>query len=113
MCRFSLAGAVILRLFVVVGPCLLGLLTAFYIARPSALFLVSGAYVAVAVIACDGWIIARRHWITGSLALATQVALLIFIGTYTASPFPTPPPLSDALPPASAPEGMAIFSLQT
>src|SRR5215813_9759276 len=98
MCRLSLAGAVIMRLFVVAGPCLLGLLTALYVARPSAVFLVSGAFVAVAVIACDGWIIVRHHWITGSLALATHVAFLVFVGTYTASPIPAPPPLSDALP---------------
>src|SRR5262245_63606550 len=111
MRRFSVAGAVFLRLFVVAGPALLGVLTALYIARPSYFFLAAGTLVAVAVIACNGWIIVRRDWITGSLALTTQVAFLIFIGTYTAAPLPPPTPLSDPLPPASPPSGMVIYAL--
>ena len=103
MRRFSQVRAAFLRLVVVAGPVLLGLLTAVYIARPSTFFLAPGAMLAVAVIVCDAWIIARRHWITGSLALTTQIAFLIFVGTYMASPLPAPPPLSDPLPPASPP----------
>jgi len=110
MRRFSTA---FLRLLVFFGPVLLGLLTGLYIARPSPFFLVPGALLAIAVIACDGWIIARRHWITGSLALTAQIALLLFVGTYTSSPLPAPPPLSDALPPASPPPGMEIYALPT
>jgi len=110
---FSQASAAFLRLLVVVGPVLLGLLTALYIARPSPFFLAPGVLLAIAVVACDCWIIARHHWITGILALATHVAFLLFIGTYTASPLPPPPPLSDALPSASPPAGMAIYALPT
>ena len=110
---FSQAGAVFLRLVAVAGPVLLALLTALYIARSAAIFLASGAVLVAAVIACDGWIIARRHWITGSLALTTQIAFLIFLGSYRASPLPAPPPLSDPLPHASPPAGMAIYALPT
>ncbi len=113
MRRFSQAGAAFLRLFVVAGPALLGLLTALYIARPSAFILAPGTMLAVALIAGDGWIIARRHWITGSLALTTQTAFLIFISSYRASPLPPPPPLSDPLPQASPPADMAIYALPT
>ena len=81
MGRLSKVGAAFLRLVAVVGPVLLGLLTALYIGRPSPYFLATGITLAVAILACDGWIIARRHWITGSFALTTQIGLLIFVGT--------------------------------
>jgi glyoxylase-like metal-dependent hydrolase (beta-lactamase superfamily II) len=68
---------------------------------------------AVGVLACDAWIIARRHWITGGLALTTQIAFFIFLGGYSALPLPVPPALSDPLPPASPPAGMAIYALPT
>ena len=113
MRRSSRADAAFLRLFVVVGPALLSLLTALYIARPSPFFLAPGALLAVAIIACDAWIIARRHWIAGSLALTTQVVLLTFLASYGASPLPAPLPLSDPLPQASPPAGMAIYALPT
>src|SRR5262249_41430943 len=100
MRRVSEAGAAFLRLFVVAAPALLGLLTALYIARPSLFFLAPGAVLAIAIITCDGWIIARRHWITGSVALTTQIAFFIFLCSYATSPLPQPPPLSDPLPSA-------------
>jgi hypothetical protein len=65
------------------------------------------------VAACDGWIIAPRYWITGGFALATQIAFLIFVGTYTASALPAPSPISDQLPQPSPPGGMAIYALPT
>jgi len=74
MGRLSKLGAAFLRLVAVAGPVLLGLLTALYIGRPSTYFLATGIALAVAILACDGWIIARRHWITGGFALTTQVA---------------------------------------
>jgi glyoxylase-like metal-dependent hydrolase (beta-lactamase superfamily II) len=113
MGRLSKVGAAFLRLFAVAAPVLLGLLTALYIGRPSLYFLATGITLAVAILACDGWIIARRHWITGGFALATQIAFLIFVGTYTASPLPAPSPISDPLPQASPPNGMAIYALPT
>jgi hypothetical protein len=81
-----MVGTAFLRLVAIAGPVLLGLLTALYIGRPSPYFLLTGITLAVAILACDGWIIARRHWITGGFALATQIAFWIFIGTYTAMP---------------------------
>ena len=113
MCRLSQASGASLRILVVAGPVLLGPITALYIARPSALFLVPGALLVVALMACDAWIIARRQWVTGSLALTAQAAFLIFVRTYTASPLPLPLPLYDPLPPASPPAGMAIYALPT
>jgi hypothetical protein len=86
MGRLSKVGAAFLCSSLVAGPVLLGLLTALYIGRPSPYFLATGITLAVAILACDGWIIARRHWMTGGFALATQIAFLIFVGTYTASP---------------------------
>ncbi|HXY54371.1 MAG TPA: MBL fold metallo-hydrolase [Nitrospirota bacterium] len=102
-----------LRLFLVLGPALLGLLTALYIGRPSKLFLASGIALAVALLVCDGWIIVRGDWISGGLALMTQIAFLIFVGGYAASPLPAPPPLTDSLPPASPPAAMTIYALPT
>jgi glyoxylase-like metal-dependent hydrolase (beta-lactamase superfamily II) len=113
MGRLSKVGAAFLRLVAVAGPILLGLLTALYIGRPSPYFLATGITLAVAILACDGWIIARRHWITGGFALVTQIALLVFVGTYAASPLPAPSPISDPLPQASPPVGMAIYALPT
>jgi len=112
MSRSSLAGAA-LRLVAVAGPAVLGLLAALYAGRPSPYFLATGIVLAVAVFACDAWIIARRHWVTGGLALASQIALLTFVETYAASPLPAPLPLLDPLPPASPPSGMAIYALPT
>jgi len=84
MCCLSLAGAVIRCVFVVVRPSVLGLLTALYMPGLP-LFLASGTMVAEAVIAWDGWIIASplNH---RKPRLVTQVAFLIFVGTYKASP---------------------------
>jgi len=113
MGRLPKVGAAFLRLVAVAWPVLLGLLTALYIGRPSPYFLATGITLAVAVVACDGWIIARRHWITGGFALATQIAFLTFVGTYMASPLPAPSPLSDPLPQASPPGGMTLYALPT
>ena len=111
--RFSRSGFAFLRLFVVLVPVLLGLLIALYIGRPSAVFLASGAILAAALLACDGWIIAHRDWISGGLALTTQSAFLIFVLGNAASPFPVPAAFSGALPQASPPAGMAIYALPT
>ena len=111
MGRLSKVGAAFLRLVAVAGPVLLGLLTALYIGRPSHYFLATGIILAIAILACDCWIIARRHWVTGALALGAQIAFLIFVGTYTASPLPAPSPISDPLPQASPPDGMAIYAM--
>jgi len=89
------------------------MLAALYIGRPSPFALATTIALALAILASDAWIIARRHRITGSLALATQIAFLIFVGTYMASPFPIPSPPSDSLPSASPPAGMAIYALRT
>jgi glyoxylase-like metal-dependent hydrolase (beta-lactamase superfamily II) len=101
------------RILAVAGPAALGLLTALYVGRPSTYFLASGVALIVAILACDAWIIARRQWVTGTLALFSQIALLTFVGTYAASPLPAPSPLSDSLPRASPPDGMSIHSLPT
>jgi hypothetical protein len=113
MGRLSKVGVAFLRLVAVAGPVLLGVLTALYIGRPSPYFLATGITLVVAILACDGWIVARRHWIMGGFALATQTAFLIFVGTYTASPLAAPSPISDPLPQASPPGGMAIYALPT
>jgi hypothetical protein len=75
MRHLSKVGAALLRLVAVAGPVLLGLLTALYIGRPSPYFLATGIMLAVAILACDGWIIARRHWITAGFALAPDCIL--------------------------------------
>jgi len=111
--RLSQVAAAFLRLVAIAGPALLTLLTALYIGRPSPFFLVPGITLAVAILACDVWIIARRRWITGILALMTQIAFLIFLYGYSASPLPAPPPLSDPLTQASPPAAMAIYALPT
>jgi glyoxylase-like metal-dependent hydrolase (beta-lactamase superfamily II) len=113
MRRFSQVGAAFLRVIAVAGPALLALLAALYSGRPSPFFLATGLTVLVAVLACDGWLVSRRHWITGGLALTTQIAFLLFLGGYAAAPLPAPPPLSDPLPQASPPAGMAIYALRT
>jgi hypothetical protein len=77
MDRSSKVGAAFLYLVALV---LLGLLTALYVGRPSPYFLIAGMTLAVGVPACNGWIIARRHWITGGFALATQMLGLWFNG---------------------------------
>ena len=113
MDRSSPLGTVLLRSFVVAAPVLLALLTSLYIGRPSIYFLAPGAALAVALLACDGWIIARRDWISGGLALTTQIAFVVFVSGYTASPLPAPSALSDPLPKASPPAGMTIYALPT
>jgi glyoxylase-like metal-dependent hydrolase (beta-lactamase superfamily II) len=113
MHRFSQVSAAFLRLVAVAGPALLALLTVLYIGRPSPFFLATGITLAAAILACDGWIIARRHWITAGFALTTQIAFLIFLGSYAASPLPAPSALTDPLPQASPPAGMAIYALPT
>ena len=113
MRRLSQVAAAFLRLVAVAGPVLLAVLTALYIGRPSTYFLATGITLAAAILACDGWIIARRRWITGVLALTTQIAFLIFLGSYAASPLPAPSALTDPLPQASPPAGMAIYALPT
>ena len=92
---------------------MLSIFTALYIGRPSPYFLATGRALAIAILACDVWIIAHRRWITGSLALLTQIAFLIFVGSYAASPVAAPSPISNPLPRASPPAGMAIYALPT
>src|SRR5499433_1158469 len=41
------------------------------------------------------------------------MALWFVLGGYAAAPLPAPPPLSDPLPQASPPAGMAIYALPT
>jgi glyoxylase-like metal-dependent hydrolase (beta-lactamase superfamily II) len=113
MSPFSQVSGVLIRLCAVAGPVLLALLSALYTGRPSALFLACGVALALAILACDVWIIARRRWITGGFAMATQIAFLIFLGGYVASPFPATSPLAEPLPVASPPAGMAIYVLPT
>jgi glyoxylase-like metal-dependent hydrolase (beta-lactamase superfamily II) len=113
MKSLSKASVAFLRVFAVASPALLGFVTALYAGRPSPYFLATGIALAVAILACDGWIIARRHWITGGLALTSQIAFLLFVGSYAASPLPTAKPLSEPLPSASPPVGMAIYVLPT
>src|SRR5262249_26402311 len=110
---FSQVAVAFLRLIAVAGPAPLALLTALYTGRPSPFFLAMGIIVAVTILACDGWIIVRRHWITGGLSLTTQIGFLFFLGGYAAAPLPAPPPLSAPLPQASSPAGMAIYALPT
>jgi WD40 repeat protein len=106
-------AAAFLRLVAVAGPAPLAVLTALYIGRPSPWFLATGITLAVAILACDGWIIARHRWITGVLGLTTQIAFLFFLSGYAAAPLPAPPALAAPLPPASPPTGMAIYALPT
>jgi drug/metabolite transporter (DMT)-like permease len=113
MGRLTPAGAALLCLCAVVGPVLLALLAVLYTGRPSPYFLGIGVALAVAILACDTWIVARRHWITGGFALTSQIAFLIFVGGYAASPFPAPSHVSDALPQASLPADMAVYVLRT
>jgi glyoxylase-like metal-dependent hydrolase (beta-lactamase superfamily II) len=113
MPRFSRVARAFLRVGAVLGPALLTVLTALYIGRPSPYFLATGIALAVVILACDAWIIARRRWITGVLALTTQVGFLFFLGGYAAAPLSAPSPLPDPLPQASPPAGMAIYVLPT
>jgi len=113
MRRFSALSGAVPRIFAIAGPGPLCLMTALYAGRPSTLFLATGITLALAILACDGWIIVRRHWITGAFAVMAQIALLMFVHGYVAAPLPRPSPLSDPLPPASPPVGMAIYTLPT
>ena len=113
MSRFASVGGALLRLVAVAGPALLGLLAALYVGRPSPYFLATGVVLAVAIVACDAWIVARCRWITGGFALVSLIALLTFVGTYAASPLPAPSQLSDPLPQASPPSGMTMYALPT
>lgn len=106
---FSSVAAAFLRLCAVVGPVLLGVLTLLYTGRPAISFLAAGAALAIAILACDAWLIARRDWLTGGVALTTQIGFLFSVGGYAAAPFPAVCPLPKASPPA----GMAIYVLPT
>jgi len=106
-------AAALVRLCAIVGPLLLGALTMLYTGRPAVAFLAGAAVLAIAILASDAWIIARREWVTGVLALATHIALLLFLKGYSPSPFPAGASLSDPLSPASPPAGMALYVLPT
>ena len=106
-------AAALVRLCAIVGPLLLGALTMLYTGRPAVAFFAGAAVLAIAILASDAWIIARRAWVTGVLALATHIALLLFLKGYSPSPFPAGASLSDPLPPASPPAGMALYVLPT
>ena len=106
-------AAALVRLCAIVGPLLLGALTMLYTGRPAVAFLAGAAVLAIAILASDAWIIARREWVTGVLALATHIVLLLFFKGYSPSPFPAGASLSDPLPPASPPAGMALYVLPT
>ena len=106
-------AAALVRLCAIVGPLLLGALTMLYTGRPAVAFLAGAAVLAIAILASDAWIIARRAWVTGVLALATHIVLLLFFKGYSPSPFPAGASLSDPLPPASPPAGMALYVLPT
>jgi glyoxylase-like metal-dependent hydrolase (beta-lactamase superfamily II) len=113
MSRFSPVARAFLRLIPIAGPVLLILVVAIYIGRPSLWFLATGVVLILCILACDGWIIACRHWITGGLALTTQTAFLFFLCSYSAAPLSAPAPVSDPLPSTSPPAGMAIYALPT
>ena len=105
--------AALLRLCAVVGPVLLGALTMLYTGRPSLWFLLVAGTLTIAILACDAWIIVNRHWLTCGLALSTQTGFLLFVAGYAASPFPAASPVSEPLPQASSPAGMAVYVLPT
>ena len=106
-------AAALVRLCAIIGPLFLGALTMLYTGRPAVAFFAGAAVLAIAILASDAWIIARRAWVTGVLALATHIALLLFLKGYSPSPFPAGASLSDPLPPASPPAGMALYVLPT
>ena len=106
-------AAALVRLCAIIGPLFLGALTMLYTGRPAVAFLAGAAVLAIAILASDAWIIARREWVTGVLALATHIVLLLFFKGYSPSPFPAGASLSDPLPPASPPAGMALYVLPT
>ena len=106
-------AAALVRLCAIIGPLFLGALTMLYTGRPAVAFFAGAAVLAIAILASDAWIIARREWVTGVLALATHIALLLFLKGYSPSPFPAGASLSDPLPPASPPAGMALYVLPT
>ena len=102
-----------MRMFAFVAPILIGLVFALYVGSPSPLFLATGIVLAVAVLSCDVWIIRRRAWISAGLALASHLALLVFVAGYAPSPLPAPLPVSDTLPRAAPPPDMALYALHT
>src|SRR6516162_7542091 len=106
-------AAALVRLCAIIGPLFLGALTMLYTGRPAVAFFAGAAVLAIAILASDAWIIARRAWVTGVLALATHIVLLLFFKGYSPSPFPAGASLSDPLPPASPPAGMALYVLPT
>ena len=106
-------AAALVRLCAIIGPIFLGALTMLYTGRPAVAFFAGAAVLAIAILASDAWIIARREWVTGVLALATHIVLLLFFKGYSPSPFPAGASLSDPLPPASPPAGMALCVLPT
>src|SRR5215470_4869582 len=77
--RLSQAASAFLCLVAVAGPALLAVLAALYTGRPSPVFLALGLTLAVAILACDGWIIAGRRWITGSVALTAKLHSCFFL----------------------------------
>jgi len=89
------------------------MLAMLYTGRPSVYFLAAGTALAMVLLAADAWIIARRHWFTGGLALMTHVGLLFLVSGYAASPFPAASVLSEPLPQASPPAAMAVYVLRT
>lgn len=101
-------GAAFQRLCAIVGPIMLGALTMLYTSRPSSWFLVAAGTLAIAILACDAWIIVGRRWLTGGLALFIQTGFLLFVAGYTSAPFPAAAPLSGSPPQASPPAGMAV-----
>lgn len=106
-------GAAFQRLCAIVGPIMLGALTMLYTSRPSSWFLVAAGTLAIAILACDAWIIVGRRWLTGGLALFIQTGFLLFVAGYTSAPFPAAAPLSGSPPQASPPAGMAVYVLPT
>jgi glyoxylase-like metal-dependent hydrolase (beta-lactamase superfamily II) len=113
MRRLSQIAAAILRLVAIGGPAALAIVTALYIGRPAPFFLAIGIALVVSILACDGWIIGRRRWVSGGFALAAQIAFLLFLFSYAPAPLPAPAAISDPLPPAAPPPGMAIYALPT
>jgi glyoxylase-like metal-dependent hydrolase (beta-lactamase superfamily II) len=113
MKRLARVPATFLGLLVVSAPALLALLAELYVGRPWMGFLAAGAVLALALAACDAWLVARRRWIAASLALTTQVAFLAFLSGYLAAPLPAGATLSAPLPSASPPAGMVVYAIPT
>src|SRR5262249_3655824 len=102
-----------LRSFVVLVPLALCVLVALYIGRPALAFIFVGVMLGVALLVCIGWSVALRDWTTAILVLPGALVLAVFIRGYAAAPLPAPAPFDGALPSASPPSDMSIFSLPT